>query len=91
MKNKLFRRLRMNRKSIHDIDFIERYNEGKLHGEYLEKFESRMNSDPEFASDVRLYCEIEQFLRNKSEYIQLYEQLNHIYEKVILKKRILNT
>jgi hypothetical protein len=91
MKNKLFKRLRINRKLINDIDMIERYNEGKLHGEYLEKFESRMKSDIEFASDVKLCREIDEFLRSKSEYIQLYEQLEHIYEKVILKKRMPST
>ena len=91
MKNKLFKRLRINRKLINDIDLIERYNEGKLHGECLEKFENRMKSDTEFANDVKLHREIDEFLRSKSEYIQLYEQLDHIYEKVILKKRMPNT
>ncbi len=84
MKNKLFKRLRINRKLINDIDLIERYNEGKLHGECLEKFEGRMKSDPEFASDVKLHIDIDVFLK---EYLPLYEQLEKVYKKVILKKK----
>jgi hypothetical protein len=77
----------MNKKKSNDTELIERYIEGELQGEELEKLENRIKSDPEFASEVKLHRELDEFLRNKFDYIQKREQLEHIYEEVILKKR----
>jgi tetratricopeptide (TPR) repeat protein len=71
----------------YDTDFIERYFDGKLAGEELELFEKKLESDPEFASEVKLHREINDFLRNKFDFIKKREQLEQIYEEVILKKK----
>lgn len=77
----------INKNKITESELIERYNNGELKGEELEKFESRMKNDPEFAIEVKLHREIDEFLRNRFEYIQKRKQLDQIYEEVIFKKR----
>jgi tetratricopeptide (TPR) repeat protein len=77
----------MNKRKLSDFDIIERYLEGELHGEELEEFESRIISDPEFASEVKLHRDLEDFLRKKSDYIKKREQLEKIYQEVIVQKR----
>lgn len=77
----------MNNKKIkYDTAYIESYLDGELQGEELELFENKMKSDSEFAREVKLHREINEFLRNKFDYIQKREQLEKIYEEVILKK-----
>jgi hypothetical protein len=71
-------------KSVYETELIEIYLEGKLHGDELERFISKINADEEFAEDVKLHREINEFLK---EYVPLIIQLERCYEKVILKKR----
>jgi len=51
------------RKSINNIIIIEKYLEGKLQGEELEQFISKMISDTEFASEVKLHRDLNEFLK----------------------------
>jgi hypothetical protein len=78
------------RKIIDNTDLIEKYFDGELQGGELEDFDTRMISDPEFAKEVKLHRELNDFLSRKVDYIQKREQLDKIYEEVILKKRELS-
>ena len=72
----------MKRKS--DSYLIQEFLEGELHGEALKNIKCRIQNDPEFASEVKLHIDIDVFLK---EYLPLYEQLEKVYQKVILKKK----
>jgi len=50
-------------KSINNIAHIERYLDGELQGEELERFIYKMTTDTEFASEVKLHRDLNEFLK----------------------------
>jgi tetratricopeptide (TPR) repeat protein len=60
---------------------IEKYLQGKLSGEELISFENELKSNKSLADEVKLYMEIDGFLKNKN-VIDLGEMLDEIHEEV---------
>jgi hypothetical protein len=83
MKNKLLKHLRIHRKIIKDFGFIQKYLEGELHGENLIKFIYRIQSDHEFASEVDSYRELNDFIMNKENCLQMSEPMQQIYQELV--------
>jgi len=50
-------------KSINNTVFIERYLDGELQGEELERFIYKMTTDRNFASEVKLHRDLNEFLK----------------------------
>lgn len=70
----------------HKYDLIERYNARELTGDELSAFLQRMNDDAEFAYEVEFSRKIDDFFLKNKEKIELKEQLEQVYKKVILSK-----
>ena len=65
---------------------IDKFNSGEMTGAELEEFIKKMKKNSDLASQVKLNKEIDEFLKNHIEEIELREQLDQIHKEVILDK-----
>ena len=68
-------------------ELIDKFNSDEMTGVELEEFIKKMEEDPDLASEVKLSKEIDDFLKNHIEEIELREQLDQIHNEVILGKK----
>jgi hypothetical protein len=74
----------MNRRKKYEL--IEKFNTGELTGVELERFTRKMEKDKDFAIEVKLNKDVEDFLIKHMEKITIHE-LDEICNKVILEKK----
>jgi hypothetical protein len=70
------------KKSNNRQELIEKYNSGEMTGTELSDFLQRIEEDSELAADVKLSKELDDFLINNKEELELREQLNSIYNEL---------